>query len=303
MTGPSTAKPFPEARPPHLPDVVTRQSPWAFVFAVLALIELVFTWRQWSGQFPSPEPDQAWLLAYMLIPSVVYPLLGFVLFIRRPDARRSMPLLVLGLLLLCALTLMSEFDPQVFGALVGDSSDPVDSPILTAYIAIESVLRFVGLIAIAAGLAAARTEVPSRFQRPLAMGLGVVAGGIMAVNLVAIGLFVPNIELQASLVGIVLTLLASLAWVYLLFTTVAGWMADERPRRAWAMGALAVSYLIVYRLFGDVTLWFGEAAYGFSQVATYVSFVAWLVLLVAFAIGLPSPPTPDVIDRPVDAAP
>lgn len=304
MTGPSAAKPFPEARPPHLPDVLTRQSPWAVVFAVIAVLEIVLAWRSWSGQFAIPQPDEIVRLVYLLIPSAVVPLLGFVLFIRRPDARRTMPLLVFGILLISAVTLISEFDPQVYGALIGDAGDPVDAPVLTAYIAVQSVLRVVGLLAVAAGLAAARTEAPSRLQRPLAIGLGALAGGLMVINLVAIGLFVPNMQLPAGLVGIALTLLTSLAWVYLLYTTVAGWMAEERPRRAWGLGALAISYLIVYRLFGDVSLWFGEAAFGFSQFLSYVSFAAWLLLLVAFATGLPTPASVGAVaTRSVDAEP
>ena len=306
VTGPSAAKPFPEARPPHLPDVLTRQSPWAVVFAVMTVVEIVLAWRSWSGQFAIPQPDQIVFLADLLIPTAVVPLLGFVLFVRRPDAWRTMPLLVFGILLISAVTLISEFDPQVYGALRGDSAESFDSPVLTAYITLKTVVRLLGVVCIGAGISATRSEAPTAMQRPLSVGLGALAvvagiGNPFFIDLVAA---LSSGQLVPAVLTIVLTLFGGLAWAYLAATTVGGWLARESPRPAWALGAIGISYLFAYRLFGDVSLWFGEAVFGFSQVLTYVSFAAWLLLLVAFAIGLPTPASVGAeATRPVDVEP
>ena len=42
MTEPSSVKPFPDARPPHLPDTLTRLSPWVLFFVAVVALQL---WR------------------------------------------------------------------------------------------------------------------------------------------------------------------------------------------------------------------------------------------------------------------
>lgn len=292
MNEDAVPKPFPEARPPHLPDLVTRQSPLLYVFALLAAYQVVAGLRSWAGEFPIPRPDQIPLLFSALIPSAVVPLLGVVLFFRRPDARRSMPLLVFGIALLAGVTFAEEFDGLIYGALAADDFG-MDSPALTAYIVFKSLVRLFGLFYIGAGIAAARRETSTALQRPLSIWLGALA--VVAILLTPLGtasvLSAPTTaDLIATGIGVVLTLLVTLAWAYLASMTIGGWLAGEQPDRAWGVGALAVTYLLAYRIFGQLVLWFGEGAYGVSVVASYLSLAAWILLLIAFAIGLPSPP-------------
>lgn len=297
MSGETVPKPFPEARPPHIPNALTRQSQLLVVFALIAIYELVSGWRSWSGEFPIPSADQVPLLAHALIPSAIVPLIAVVLFLRRPDARRSMPLLVFGLSLLTVVTLVEDFDSPIYAMLIGDDiSQSASSPGLAAYTVLKSLLRLVGLVYVGAGIAAARREPATAMQRPLSIWLGALA--VVAILLAPLGpasaLSAPTTaDLIAAGIGLILSLLVTLAWAYLASMTVGGWLAGETPNRAWGLGALAVTYLLAYRIFGQLVLWFGEAARPVSVIASYVSLAAWVLLLIAFAIGLPSPPAGD----------
>lgn len=51
-------------------------------------------------------------------------------------------------------------------------------------------------------------------------------------------------DLIAAAIGMVLTLMVTLAWAYLASMTVGGWLAGEQPNRAWGLGALAATYLL-----------------------------------------------------------
>ena len=293
MSEETLPKPFPEARPPHVPDAITRQSPLLYVFALVAAFELVSGWRTWSGDFPIPSVDQVPLLAHALIPSVVVPLLAVVLFLRRPDARRSMPLLVFGLAVLSAITVIEDVDSPIYALLMGDDiSQSVNSPAVVAYTVLKALIRLVGLVYVGAGIAAARREPATAMQRPLSIWLGVLA--FVAILLTPLGtaslLSSPTAaDLIAAVIGMVLTLVVTLAWAYLVSMTVGGWLAGEQPNRAWGLGALAATYLLAHRIYGQLVLWFGEAAFGASVVASYLSLVAWVLLLIAFALGMPTP--------------
>jgi hypothetical protein len=292
MSEETAPKPFPDARPPHIPDAITRQSPWLFVFALLAVYQLVAGWRSWSGEFPIPMPDQIPLLAHSLIPSSIVPLMGVALFLRRPDARRSMPLLVFGLVLLSGVTLLEDFDTPIYEALSGGDPSQSDSPGVVAYAVFKSLARLFGLVYIGAGVASARSQAPTRMHR--AVSIWLVALAVVAIVITPLGpisiLSSPTIaEIIAAAIGLILTFLVILAWGYLVSTTVGGWLAGESPNGAWALGSLAATILFAHRIFAQLIVWFGESAFGISQVASYISLVAWVLLLIAVAMGLPSP--------------
>ena len=179
MSEETAPKPFPEARPPHIPDVITRQSPWLFGFALLAAYQVIAGWRSWSGDFPVPTPDQIPLLAYNLIPSAIVPLMGVAVFLRRPDARRSMPLLIFGLALLCGVTLLEDFDTPIYEALSGGDPSQFNSPGVVAYAVFKSLARLFGLVYIAAGIASSRSQPRTRMQR--AVSIWLVALAVVAI--------------------------------------------------------------------------------------------------------------------------
>jgi hypothetical protein len=67
-------------------------------------------------------------------------------------------------------------------------------------------------------------------------------------------------------------------------------MAGEEPRRAWALAALAVVVLIVARLIGGVLSSLAmPGLFGVIEVLFGLSTAGWVLLLVAFLLGLPSP--------------
>jgi hypothetical protein len=297
-------RPIPEARPPHLPDVLTRQSPWVFVFGLVAIVQIVAGWQSWSRQFPIPQSDQVPLLVHSLIPSAVIPLLGVALFIRHPDARTRMPLLVFGLGMLTAVELLVRVDTPILAALSGPEGD-LGGPAQTAYSVFVSLLRTFGILYLGAGLGAARRHGSIRAERPLAawfIALAVIGMVLSIVDVAQLGV-------QASTIGdwvvlilqSVLTLMASLAWAYVAYVTVVGVIAGESPRRAWIIAAIAGVTLFGFRVIAGLFFTLGESAFAVALTVGYVALVAWLALLVAFALGLPAPPNTVSADVQTDA--
>ena len=90
--------PWEEARPPHLPDRLTAISPWTVPFLLVAAWQL---WTVWS-QRPQTEPMPAewWGQLLGIVPSIAMALIGAALFLRHPDAWRSLRLVALGASLL-----------------------------------------------------------------------------------------------------------------------------------------------------------------------------------------------------------
>jgi len=203
-----------------------------------------------------------------------------------------MPLLVFGLALLSAITLVEDLDAPIYALLSGSDPESPSTPGVAAYTVLKSLVRLFGLVYVAAGVAATRRLAATRAQRPLSVWL--IAVTIVAIVITPLGLssvFSAStfVDLVAAAIGLLLTLLVNLGWAYFVSTTIGGWRAGEAPNRAWMLGALATSILFVHRLFAQLSLWFGEAAFGMGEVASYIGLAAWVLLLVAFAIGLPMP--------------
>ena len=97
------------------------------------------------------------------------------------------------------------------------------------------------------------------------------------------------VDVVGSVIGLALGLGATLAWAYVAWVTVGGAMAGEVPQRAWRLGAIAFSILFAFRVFSGVFVVFGANAQGVGLVAIVVSLGAWVILVVAFALGLPTP--------------
>ena len=164
VTEPSSVKPFPDARPPHLPDTLTRQSRWQLFFVVIVVLQ---SWRLVQAWQPSVVPgDAKSAVEYVLswIPSMTAPLIGVALFYRHPDARRSLRILVFGVILLSIGELLSAFQDPIREFLRGLT--PVDDPSLLAETPAEFAFRvftllltIFGLLYVGAGLS---DRAPSR---------------------------------------------------------------------------------------------------------------------------------------------
>ena len=302
MTEPSTAEPYPEARPPHLPDVLTRRSPWLLYFAVVVVLQL---WRLLQAWQPSVIPgDAKSAVDYVLswIPALTAPLAGVALFYRHPDARRSLRILVFGLILLSFGELLNAFQEPIRDFLRGlspvdDVASLAETPAEFAFRVFTLLVTIFGLVYVAAGLSSARLREATRSERPLAVWLAALAVVGSIVSLTALSALpaeaTPTLIVQV-IVGVVLSAVITFAWAYLAVVTISGWVARESPRRAWGVAALAASVLFAFRLiFPALSLVpFGPDSGPFLTVLAYTSWAAWALLILAFALGLPTPEGP-----------
>lgn len=233
-------KPYPEARPPHFPEIVTRQSPWVLAFGAVALLQL---WRTLTSLAGSNDLDVATTLRFLAssIQFVTPPLFGVAVFWRHPNARSTMPLLVFGLALFAFGELLSAFEEPIRDVLLGiapavESADfPLDSPALVAFRVFTGLLSIFAVLYTAAGLSASRVRERSAAERPLAISLSALA---IVVTVVSIGALT-QVEFDASptflvqlVIGTVLSAFVTVAWAYLVTVTVGGWMAADAPHRA-----------------------------------------------------------------------
>ena len=300
-----TERPIPEARGPHLPDVLTRQSILVFVFGLVAVFMLWSVWRRWTAQYAIVDLNAVSALLFGLIPGVVAPLFGVALFARHPDARRTMPLLVFGLALFAFAEVLETFDRAIFDALVAFTPEDI-GPVTPAVVAFGVFTAMLGMFAAlytGAGLSSARRAERSPAERPLMIwlvALGVVSAVVSIASIVPLlsGTPAPADLLQLA-ISFVVSLLVTLAWAYLVTVTVGGWLSGEVPRRAWALAGIATTLLFAVRLAIGAVLGTGEPWITIVNLASYASLVAWVLLLVAFWLGLPSPRAP-VADTSAD---
>jgi len=290
-----TERPIPEARGPHLPDVLTRQSIWVFVFGLVAVFILWSVWRRWTAQYPIVDMNAVSALLFGLIPGVVAPLFGVALFARHRDARRTVPLLVFGVALFAFAELLEVFDGAIFEALIAFTPEAVSpaTPAVVAFGVFTALLGMFAALYTGAGLSSARRQERSAAERPLMfwlVALGVVSAVVSIASIVPLltGTPAPADLLQLA-ISFVVSLLVTLAWAYLVTVTVGGWLSGEVPRRAWAMAGIATTLLFAVRLAIGAVLGTGEPWITIVNVASYASLVAWVLLLVAFWLGLPSP--------------
>jgi hypothetical protein len=291
----SQSPPIPEARPPHLPDVLTRTPLGFYAFAIVAIIAAWADIRAWVGNFPIFEPANVWPLIAQVVPSVVAPLLGAALFLRHPRAHRTMPLLVFGLALLAAGELLDAFETPIRTFLLTLSSpdELPPTPADVAFLVFTMLLSLFAILYVGAGLAAARRRERSAAERPLMIwivALAIVSGILSLAAVFQVDLDATPFVLLQLAIGLLLSLLVTLAWAYLVGTSVGGWMAGEVPRRAWTIAALAVVVLLLVRLIGGVLSSLAiPGFFGVIEVLIGASTVAWVLLLVAFLLGLPAP--------------
>jgi hypothetical protein len=249
-------------------------------------------------------PDQLGPIVRARIPALAASLLGVALFLRHPDARRTVPLLVFGVALFTIDGLLAIVAEPVTRFLDGlgptaAPSLPI-SPAVVAWSVFTTLVSIFAVLYTTAGLSTARREPPTPAARPLAVALTVlaVATVILSVGTIPWGeLDLSPWSLTTLTVGIVLGLASTLAWSYLLVVSLAGLIAGEAPRLGWALATVAavsfvgIRVVIALPLGLDATTGAGQAA---IAVLGYASMLGWLALLAAFVVGLPA-----TGDRPV----
>ena len=144
MTEPSSVKPFPDARGPHLPDSMTGLSPWVLFFVAIVVLQLWRLTQAWGGSVVPGDARSAVEYILSWIPAMTAPLIGVALFARHPDARRSLRLLVFGVILLSFGELLSAFQEPIRDLLRGLT--PADDPTLLAETPAEFAFRVFTLL-------------------------------------------------------------------------------------------------------------------------------------------------------------
>jgi hypothetical protein len=293
-----------EPRGPHLPDAITRIPGPAWAFLVVAVL---VAWRSVSA-LAANRPDD---VGSVLLPGVsiagqvAASLIGGALFIRHPDAFRTHRALAVGSALVALNILGDSFRPDAgawLDGLVGDEGVGLH-PLRVAFGTLVTLAAAGGLFALGRGLGAARA-LPSR----LPVGRLLLVALAIPVVTTAIGLAVivsiadPGDFQVANAVGSAVNLAVGLAWAFLAVVAMLGAHAGEQPAAGWWLAATAgwgrLALLLGSTLVGLflmamtdlVTSGVGTLAIVFSVVGSAM----WVVLLAAFATGLPASHPPVV---------
>jgi hypothetical protein len=288
----------PEARGPHLPDAMTRLSLWVYVFVAAAIAEVVAAWLDWRGLGPSAAPFDLTAALVSRTGSIAASLIGAALFLRHPDARTTLPLLVFAAILLTVGQLADLVDAPVRRLLESIAPTADDgsaiSPASIAYSVFTTLLSVFAALYLGAGLAEARRNGPVRSERLLTIWLAVV--GIAAVLISAIPIGQATVDASPRtivlfVIGLILSLLVTLTWCYVLVVTLSGWIGGEEPRRGWGLAALTAMLVLFVRIVVSVGSVMSlppviqEVA---LRAVSFGSTVGWVLLLAAFLVGLPA---------------
>ena len=286
-----------EARGPHLPDVMTRQSPWVYPFVAAALIQVALAWQQLLGSGTMPGLDDVYAVKFRL-DNVLMSLLGAALFIKHPDARRSLPLLAFGLGLMALGPLLDIVDRPVTQFLdsLAPSGDVFTglSPAVVAYQVFKSLITVAAVIYVGVGLADARRRPRHPAERSLLVVVLIISIATVVVTLAPFGFSpLPASPYEWVLLGIgfVVSLLHALAWAYLIAVTFGGWVAGDAPHRGWSLALTAGAIGLALRILNTTLTVIASLSEGFSidlSVVGVAVTLSWLLLLVAFAVGLPA---------------
>ena len=290
-----------EARGPHLPDVLTRQTPWVYLFVGAALVHTILAIWELSGRGLPIDGDAIFQVKFRFDDALVA-LLGAALFVRHPDARSTRPLLAFGLGLLMLGTLLRVAQGPIEGLLNGlaptDDVTAFPTPASIAYSVFSSLVSIAGIVYVAGGLSSTRERAPRRGERFALIWLATIGIVIVLLPYAVIGI---DRELtQADWLALGLTigiaLLNALAWAYLIATALGGWLNIEQPRPAWALIAIAGLILLAIQVVSMLLIILGNASpepLRLTALYTLVSAAAtlvWVLFLAAFAIGLPARP-------------
>lgn len=274
--------------------------PMVWILILFALVDLA--WNIVNANLPATAnlADDLFY-AIQVVPSVVAFLIPAAFLARHRDAPAGLPVLLLGTLLLALVQILfAVADPlhALFETLTPASDDvPFLVPLAALYGGLTLLLGAIALGLVARGLADSRRyfDRGASLSAPLVAVMSIFATvvGILAVTRLSL----PDGPLPTSYLvylvsTVVLGILRVIVWTYLLTTAIGGWRAGEEPRGGWMLatlaGAVVLVALVLVNLAGvldiqDTTI---VAAYGWLITILYAG--GHLVLLAAFAIGLPA---------------
>jgi hypothetical protein len=277
---------------------MSRVSPWVSLFVIAALAQVAAAWLDWRGLGPQAAPFDLTAAIVSRTGAIAATLIGAAIFVRHPDARRTLPLLVFAAVLLTIGQLAELVDAPVRRLLESIAPTADDglavSPASIAYSVFTTLLSVFAALYLGAGLAEARRNGPIRSERLLTIWLTVV--GLAAVLISAIPIGQATVDASPRtivlfVIGLILSLLVTLTWCYVLVVTLSGWIGDEEPRRGWGLAALTAMIVLFVRIVvsvgsvmslppavQDVTL----------RAVAFGATLGWVLLLAAFLAGLPA---------------
>lgn len=287
-----------EPRPPHLPDRLTSVTPWVLPFLVVAAYQV---WLLWAGQPTATDLSHVvdyWFYARYEFGGIAASLLGLALFLRHPDANSTLPQIASGAFLLLFAQVLTRLEP-LLPPLFMTAMPPTDdasfiSPLAQALFLAISFLWVLGLAFLGRGLTAARRHEGIGPLRGLAIALAVVAvvsSGLSVVGYTAVD-YVPSDGQVLWIVGAwLVNLCGGLASAYLFVVCLKGWLGKERPPVGWGLAALGAGFIVVDRLllpFVGLAPAPNPILFGIAEGVASGEVLGWVLLVVAFVIGLPS---------------
>jgi hypothetical protein len=280
-----------------MPRPRTILPPLAWPFVVFAVLDVI--WYALTTNF-APNPPAADVLAYWLqvFPSVASILLPAALLTRHPDATWRARTLLIGTLVLAAsqgLVILSDPLQFVFAVITPATQD---QPVVLSSLLFEdltSLLIAVGLACIALGLSRARRhEDRSEPVTGLIVVVLAIVGtidGIVSTSRLDISGLRMSLGLAVYLVSsAVFGVVRIVAWGYLSATVWRGALAREAPTRGWRLasvgGGAVILALVLLDLVDVFNITNGALVLSYVTIGSYA--LGHLLLLVAFAVGLPS---------------
>jgi len=291
-----------EPRGPQLPDVLTRVPPGVWPFVAVAVLEAFGQWEQ-VRSIQAGHPLDVVEAVIAAIGGLAVPLIGAALFVRHPNAHRTMPAITLGVVLLAALTVVDALRDVVLEGIVQSELDFETATFAgTGYSVIQALIRVFGVTYIALGLDDAR-----RFDdRTRASGVRVLLliAALLAPAITAVVVWPwPQELVVTTLLSLAAQVATNLAWTYLAWIAVRGWAAGEQPTVAWGLTAIVAAgnlFVTVLAAMLNLVVWVigpteGQVPVVFEVYRLLLAVLAalWVVLLAAFWLGLPSEGDPE----------
>jgi ABC-type sugar transport system permease subunit len=272
---------------------------------VFVLAAVLVAWRSVSA-LAAARPDDVGptlLAALSIAGQVAACLIGGALFVRHPDAFRTHRALAAGSVLVALSIVGASFRADAgtwLDGLIADEDVSIN-PFRVAFRTLVSLALAGGLFALGRGLEAARALSSRRRAGRLvlvALAIPVATSAVTAMTFVIIA--DPGDFLVANVVASAVNLAVGLAWASLAVAAMLGAHAGEEPAAGWWLAATAAWGMLALRLGSALAGWFLMAVPGAVPSAApniaiafpIVESAMWVVLLAAFATGLPASQRP-----------
>jgi uncharacterized membrane protein YhaH (DUF805 family) len=298
--------PWDEARPPHLPDTVSGLPIPTILFTLGAIVVGILTIRD---QPPVAEAGPGGLVQWVL--SLSIPISSFLIpaafFLRHRDAWSAHRTMALGTTLLAigrALQILNGYLGEWYASVLPPSEELGISLLSIAMQVVVSLIAILAVVYIARGLDQARlyADRPGTRRWFALVALVAVVSSLMTLSIfgslqtdVADATFTTSYWL--AMLSVVLNVMTVSAWAFLTGQAIAGRRAGEDPNFGWFLAAFSgLCILALFFVSGLATAMVSLADVnppgGVVTLISVLSPVAYLSLLAAFALRLPTTHAP-----------